>query len=69
MHNMELLTKIISNSENSKLDRRSIWEYLDKIVSISVKNEVKLTSHDCNRGTECVQNITCVFCPKSNAKL
>ena len=57
MHNMDLLTKIISNSEDSKLDRRSIWEYLDKIASVSIsvkKHEVKLTSHDCSRRKECV---------------
>ena len=30
MHNFYLLLKIMANSENFELDRRSIWEYLYK---------------------------------------
>ena len=36
MHNWHLLPEKMKNSENSSLDWRSIWEYVDKISFLHI---------------------------------
>ena len=45
MHNFNRLPKIMANSENSELVRRSIWENLgqNSYVPIAMENKVQFT--------------------------